>query len=252
MAEGGILRRRNGVLVALAGASGALVPLAWPSSAVPHAGHPPAVITIADLQYQPSTVTIYTGDTVAWTWAGPDTNHSVTSDDGSAQAFDSDPGKTSDQVNHAVGDGFSVIFNKVGTYSFHCKVHSFMTGTITVQDLPGGLPPPTPPPAITALTAKPTRLCDRRSRHCAHPGTLLRFTLTQPGDLIATVRRLGGTKPVGRVLKEVDFGAPPGPGTRRVDFGRLAPGPYRIKLVAVDRATGKTSTPRTVDVEVRR
>jgi hypothetical protein len=189
---------------------------------------------------------------VLWTWNGPDTNHSVTADGGSAEQFDSDAGKSPDQVGHPVNDGFAYQFNHAGTFAFHCKVHSFMHGTVTVNASPAPVDPNAGPPKLTKLRATPSRLCDRRSRHCRHDGTLLSFTVSEPADLNATIHPLKGGAASARVLKEVDFGAPPGTSRRRIPFGRLKPGRYRIQLVAVDRASGQASPAAGVNVEVRR
>src|SRR4051812_11469533 len=102
----------------------ALACAAFPAVADPHPGHGPPTIYIADLKYQPDSLTVLAGDAVVWVWNGPDTNHSVTADPGQAMAFDSDPDNSA--PNHAVGDGFSVTFDKVGTFTYACKVHSFM------------------------------------------------------------------------------------------------------------------------------
>jgi plastocyanin len=217
--------------LALAAALAASLVLAAPAGS--HPGHGPPTVTIANLAYAPTSLTIYTGDAVLWVWSGPDTNHSVTGDD-----FDSDPGKAPSQIDHPVNDGFAHSFTKAGTYDFHCKVHSFMTGTVKV------LPSPTPTdPSATAAPAVTKLTASMRGRR-----TLLSFTLSSPADLRATVRRASG----GRTLKEVDFGAPPGATKRRVSFGRLRPGRYRVTLVAVDRASGLASKPVKASLRVPR
>jgi hypothetical protein len=181
-------------------------------------------------------------DIVLFVWPGPDTNHSATADDGS---FDTDSGKAPGLVLHKINDSYGVSFPKEGVYSYHCKVHPDMTGTITVQSVATQT---TGPPAVVKLSASPRRLCDRRSRHCTHPGTALSFSLSGPGDVRALITRRGHSK----VVREVDFSAPPGPGRHRISFGALAPGRYRVTVVAVDAATGTAGARRHVDVEVRR
>ena len=54
-----------------------------------HAGHAPPTVNIAVYAYAPQSITVVEGDIVQWNWAGPDTNHSVTSDAGSGEKFDS-------------------------------------------------------------------------------------------------------------------------------------------------------------------
>ena len=76
------------------------------------------------LSFNPSTLTITAGTTV--TWQNGSITHTVTSDAGSAQTFDSG--------NIGNGGTFTQTFNTAGTYAYHCKIHvaSGMTGTITV------------------------------------------------------------------------------------------------------------------------
>ena len=211
----------------------AALSLLFAAPAGSHPGHGPPTVAIANLAYSPSSLTIYSGDVVLWAWNGPDTNHSVTGAD-----FDSDAGKAPGQVSHAVGDSYAHSFTKPGTYEFHCKVHSFMTGTVKV------LPSPTPnDPSATAAPAITSLKASMRGRR-----TLLSFDLSSPADLRATVRRASG----GKTLKEVDFGAPPGATKRRVSFGRLRPGRYRVTLVAVDRGSGLASKPAKAILRVRR
>jgi plastocyanin len=73
------------------------------------------------MAFDPATKAITRGDTVAWTNT-MSMEHTVTSDDGSS--FDSkeiEPGKT-----------FSYTFNDAGSFPYHCEIHGFMKGTITV------------------------------------------------------------------------------------------------------------------------
>ena len=227
--------RRLGVLALAA----ALVCAAFPAAAGPHPGHGPPTIYIADLKYQPDSLTVFAGDSVVWVWNGPDTNHSVTADPGQEMSFDSDPGGS---PSHAIGDGFSVTFDKVGTFTYACKVHSFMKGTITVNPLPGdpgGGAPAATAPSVSGLKATPAR---------ARRATTLRFKLSVRADINATITRPKG----GKVLREVDFSAKAGAVRKRITFGKLKPGRYRIFVVAVDPASGLASLPVRTSVQVRR
>ena len=82
-----------------------------------------------------ASLTVMMGDSVQWTHSDGTTAHTVTADDGS---FDSSPncaaGVPVGQVCMVDGSTFSQTFQKAGTVKYHCKVHSGMTGTITVQD----------------------------------------------------------------------------------------------------------------------
>ena len=78
--------------------------------ASPHAGHAPIEVDIANQSFAPRDVQIYQGDSIIFTWKGPDTNHSATGDN-----FDSDAGKQPAAVFHPIGDTYAVTFNDVGT-----------------------------------------------------------------------------------------------------------------------------------------
>lgn len=78
-------------------------------------------VTIDNLAFSPSSVTISTGDSVNWT-NNDSFSHTVTSDTG---AFDSG--------TLAPGDTFALEFTTAGTYEYHCSLHPSMTGTITVE-----------------------------------------------------------------------------------------------------------------------
>jgi len=78
-------------------------------------------ISIASFAFQPTTLTVHVGDTVAFVNNDGET-HTATAMDG---AFDSgrlDPKGT-----------FSYTFTKPGTYSYQCRIHTSMKGTIVVK-----------------------------------------------------------------------------------------------------------------------
>ncbi len=79
-----------------------------------------ASVTIKDFEFTPATVTIKVGDTVTWTNNGPST-HTVTADDGSFAS------------GNLLGDTFSHTFQTAGTFTYHCSLNRFMTGTVIVQ-----------------------------------------------------------------------------------------------------------------------
>src|SRR3954453_24066332 len=91
-----------------------------------------ADVTIQNFAFSPTPVTIAQGDTVTWHWAGPDTNHSVTSDANQADSFDSDPIRPPLSADHPPGDTFDHVFNTPGTFTYFCKVHSSMHGKVVV------------------------------------------------------------------------------------------------------------------------
>jgi plastocyanin len=68
-------------------------------------------------------VTIHVGDAIEWkNMDGVD--HTTTSDSGDPASWDSGP--------LANGTMFTFTFMKAGVYTYHCAIHPFMTGTITV------------------------------------------------------------------------------------------------------------------------
>src|SRR5690348_3067179 len=75
--------------------------------------------------FSPKTVTIQTGDTITWTWAG--NNHSATS------GVPNTPSGVFDSGIKNQGATYSFTFSSAGTYPYYCRVHgAMMTGTITV------------------------------------------------------------------------------------------------------------------------
>ena len=86
-----------------------------------------------DQCYSPSNVHLNVGGTVTW-YNDDIAYHTVTSNDGSSEEFDSGmvkPGKT-----------FSYKFNNSGTYDYYCMIHPWMVGTVVVGD---GISNPTQP-----------------------------------------------------------------------------------------------------------
>ena len=81
----------------------------------------PVVVTVKDMRYTPSTVTIKPGQAVEWKFEDGGMPHNVNSDDGLFK-------------NDLVTSGtFKFTFDKAGTYKYHCDPHPYMTGTVIVQ-----------------------------------------------------------------------------------------------------------------------
>ncbi|QQX75482.1 MULTISPECIES: T9SS type A sorting domain-containing protein [Aequorivita] len=70
-------------------------------------------------------ISIEMGDTVRWTWTD-EVPHSVTSESGSQEDFDSG-------ILTGSGSQFSYTFTETGVNDYKCEVHSGMVGTITVE-----------------------------------------------------------------------------------------------------------------------
>jgi predicted lipoprotein with Yx(FWY)xxD motif len=78
--------------------------------------------------YTPATVTLVRGVNASITWTNKDSaTHTVTSLSvpTGAQPFDSG--------NLAAGASFTVTFTVPGNYTYHCSIHSWMTGTVIVK-----------------------------------------------------------------------------------------------------------------------
>lgn len=78
-------------------------------------------IGISDMAFTPATLTIKAGTSVTWT-NKDQAIHTVTSDDGKTFA--------SEKLSN--NQTFSMTFSNPGSYPYHCEIHPFMKGTITV------------------------------------------------------------------------------------------------------------------------
>ena len=199
-------------------------------AASPHSGHAPLEIDLANFAFAPKDAVVYQGDSVVFTWKGPDTNHSATGDD-----FDSDAGKSPATVLHQVGDTYTVSFSRLGTVTYHCKVHPSMTGTVRVDPIPG-VPPPAPP-KLTAVSVKPRAFARV---------TTLHFSLDGPSTVSVQLRK--GSK----VVKRTSFSAHPGANSKRLSYNRrVRAGKYVLKLTATDPSSGLESS-ASVRVRIKR
>jgi plastocyanin len=87
------------------------------------AAAPTADVTMPGKFYSPGELDVLLGSTVTWRNADRST-HTVTEDDG---LFDSG--------FVGPGDTFSRMFDKSGTYRFHCSIHRFMRGSVSVFEV---------------------------------------------------------------------------------------------------------------------
>jgi uncharacterized protein (TIGR03118 family) len=78
-------------------------------------------LNIANFAFVPDPVTVGAGSTLVWT-NQDGTTHTVVADDGSFRSS----GLAKDAT-------FSMQLNTPGTYPYHCSIHPFMKGTITVK-----------------------------------------------------------------------------------------------------------------------
>lgn len=96
-------------------------PTLLPATQPPASSGNEGKITINNFKFDPASVTVKTGTTITWT-NQDSTKHTVTSDDGSWTSAELSTGAT-----------FSFTFDKAGTYTYHCSIHTSMKGTIIVQ-----------------------------------------------------------------------------------------------------------------------
>lgn len=201
----------------LAAPAAALAAVLAAAPATGHPGHGPGTAGIADYAFTPKQLTVAEGDTVIWFWNGPDTNHSITSDPNQAEEFDSDPNTAPALVSHKKNDAFSYEFTKIGTYTYHCKVHpDAMRASVEVIEAP------------KADTTKP-RLTKLRV-----DGTRLRYRISEPAFVIASLRRAGSKRELRSRAAFVRGGDR--------SFGilkKLKKGRYRVTLTAEDDAGNK-------------
>jgi plastocyanin len=100
-------------------------------------------VTMHDASYDPATVSINVNDDVFW--CNPSTvDHTVTFDDGSTKDFPANSGCS------------GRTFQTAGSFGYHCKLVSGMSGRVLVggSSAPPPPPPPPPPPAVTSTTAR--------------------------------------------------------------------------------------------------
>lgn len=98
-------------------------------------------VSIRNLAFSPSTITVAVGDSVAWT-NNDNTSHTITADN---NAFDSGTKQR--------GQTFSHTFDRAGTFAYHCGIHPSMTGRVVVEanePAPEPAPEPASPPPESA------------------------------------------------------------------------------------------------------
>lgn len=78
-------------------------------------------VSIKSFAFTPKNITVARGTTVTWT-NSDSTEHTVTGD--------SSGGPQSGSLG--MGDTYQFRFDTAGTFHYHCKFHSDMTGTVTV------------------------------------------------------------------------------------------------------------------------
>lgn len=180
-------------------------------------------VNVGNNAFAPAQVTIAEGDTVTWTWVGPDTNHSTTTTAEGQTTWDSDPGNAF--PNHTVGDKFSWNYQFAGEYSYFCKTHSFMTGKITVARKVND---PNPPATDTVGPEFGTLAVQLKQRR-------IKFSLDESARVEGKMRG-----PIRRTLK---VSAKAGVNYMRLPK-RLKKGRYGVNLRATDPAGNESLVAR--------
>lgn len=221
-------------LVATGGLVAALV--VAPAPTLGHPGHGPTEVYVADNILSPGTATIATGDTVVWKWYGPVANHSVTADPGQPESFDSDPGKQPAEIDHATGFVFTHTFTRLGRFTYRCRVHPAMRGTVLVI---APVAPDVIGPRLTKVSLRPNRICARHTSRCRRSRSYLRLTSSEPASIVGRIdRRKRGRW---RLARTLSFHAPKGRFRTRLRLNGLQPGPFRLRLVAYDNSDNSSA-----------
>jgi plastocyanin len=209
-----------------------------------------ADVTVSNFSFTPASVNVDPGDSVTWKFTGPDTNHSTTSDAGQAESWDSDPGNPF--PNHVVTDTFAHTFNQVGTYTYFCKVHTYMRARVVVGS--GGSPPPSggggggePPPSGGGGSGTPPVTGDTvapqlSSLKASVKRRRVTFKLDEPAKLAVKLR--------GPIRKNGTLNGKKGTNVYKLP-ARMKPGRYTLTLAATDAAGNKSPTAKVV-VSVKR
>jgi len=82
-------------------------------------------VTIKDYKYMEKDLKVKVGTTVRWT-NEDSVPHSVTGDDIEKSGLDSE--------NFGQGETFEYTFDKAGEFSYFCKPHPYMKGSVTVTE----------------------------------------------------------------------------------------------------------------------
>lgn len=90
------------------------------------------LVSIHDLRFDPTPLTVPVGTTVTWT-NNDQTAHTVTSDATGPASTPTTPvpAFTSKPLNP--GQSYQHKFSKAGTYKYHCTIHPYLKGEVIVR-----------------------------------------------------------------------------------------------------------------------
>jgi plastocyanin len=189
-----------------------------------------------DITWNPGTVTVDVGDTVHWHNNGG--LHNVVLDNGS---FTGPLAPSSENWDTQFK------FTTPGRFGYHCGNHGqSMTGVVVVKAPGGGGGGggDSTPPAISSLKAKPSKLCNKKSKKCKKPGTRVSFTLSEAAKVQADVTPTKGGKGAVIVLqKQFPAGADKFKFSGKANGKRLSAGRYSLRLMATDAAGNVSQAP---------
>jgi plastocyanin len=183
--------------------------------------------------FDPRAVTINVGEKV--TWRNEGILHNVKFDDGS---FEEPPEPSS------LPWTAERTFGQAGTFMYYCEAHGTrggvgMAGTVTVV-APGQAPPTdTAAPVVSDLEARPRTACARRTRTCRRTRTEFEFTLSEAATVNGSVRKRG------QRTRRFERAGVPGENEIRFSTRGLAPGHWRLTLVATDGSNNRSAPART-------
>ena len=143
-------------------------------------------VAIGDYRWSLPDVQIDLGEHVTWHFVGPDVSHSVTGTSANAAGLDSDP--QTELPRHDLGDTYSITFDQPGTYLFRCKLHSAVSGSVTVSSNPGDPSTEVDPVPVSRFDFRRPTINDvrlGRKRFTGRLGTLLHLALDEGAHLEA-------------------------------------------------------------------
>jgi plastocyanin len=135
--------------------------------------------------FQPSSVTIHTGDTVVWTWSS--SGHSSTS---------GSPGMPSGLWDSGIinqGATFMHTFNTAGSFPYYCTVHGSCCGMVGAVIVSNSTPTPSPTATPTPTPSRLNNISTRASVQTGSGATIAGFILTGTELKQVVVRGLGPT-----------------------------------------------------------
>jgi plastocyanin len=238
--------RAVAVAVAVAVAAGVVAGAVGAQAAGAHPGHGPATVNVANFAFTPANIVVGQGDVVAWYFSSAiDRNHSVTTDTGQADPFDSDP-ETANPPQKQRFSVYSRVFRKLGRFTYFCKNHSGMRGSVEVRSIAGSVD--NVPPTLSRARLSRRRGCSKSRRGCRTTKAVLSFDLSEPADVLARVQRRRHGR--WRTARTFDVSGRRGRNRRTISFRGLAAGAYRVRLKGYD-AGGLSSGTAAVRFRVR-